>query len=76
MARTRTSRAFVPSIGGLESRALLTTFDPIVPKSIDNSATVIGVPGPLPVPPNPPELNKPLNPYNNTPIPDATWIII
>lgn len=76
MARSRTSRAFVPTIGGLETRALLTTFEPIKPISIDNTPTVIGVPGPLPVPPSPPELNKGLKPYDTNPIPDTTWIIV
>lgn len=76
MSRSRTRRSFVPSIGGLESRALLTTFEPIKPVTIDNTPSIIGLPGPLPVPPSPPQLNKDLKPYDAKPIPDSTWIIV
>lgn len=70
----RNRRSFVPAVQGLEFRALLTTFEPIIPDSIKTGPIVIGDPGPLPVPPLPPELNKPLKPYDSTPIPDAPWL--
>jgi hypothetical protein len=54
----------------------MSTFEPITPVLPINIPPIIGLPGPLPIPPNPPQMDKPLNPYLPSPFPAPTWIAI
>ncbi|MCY2932965.1 MAG: hypothetical protein WCJ40_15310 [Planctomycetota bacterium] len=74
--KTSNRRRFVPTLGNLEGRNLMTTFEPIQPVSVIITAPIIGLPGPLPVPPTPPQMDKPLNPYLPSPLPAPTWIAV
>jgi hypothetical protein len=76
MFANRRRRAFVPSVSGLEYRALTTTFEPIAPPANLIGHPTIGLPGPLPVPPMPAELNGPLQPYNNVTLPAPDYIAV
>ena len=70
------TRRFVPTLATLEGRLLMSTFEPITPVLPINIPPIIGLPGPLPIPPNPPHMDKPLNPYLPSPFPAPTWIAI
>jgi hypothetical protein len=73
---TNLRRRFVPTLATLEGRSVMSTFEPITPVLPINIPPIIGLPGPLPIPPNPPQMDKPLKPYLPIPFPAPTWIAI
>lgn len=73
----RRRRAFSPAITSLEGRALMTTFEPIVAPIELLGDPVIGLPGPLPVPPQTIESDGPIQPYDTEPLlPPPTYIAV
>jgi hypothetical protein len=69
-------RCFVPAFNGLEDRSLTTTFEPIIAPPSLIGDPVIGLPGPLPVPPPPIETDGPILPYQPAPLPPPTYIAV
>lgn len=74
MKNSSRSRRFSPCLNGLETRNLLTTFDPVMPSTAINRPPVVGLPGPLPATPMPPQLNLGSGPYVIPVLPAPTWI--
>ncbi len=75
-ASRRNRRAFSPSVSGLETRSLTTTFEPIVAPPTLIGPPVIGLPGPLPVPPQTIPSSGPLQPYQTAPLPAPTYLAV
>lgn len=68
--------AFRPAVTGLEFRSLTTTFEPIIAPANLLGAPVIGLPGPLPVPPPPIQTDGPIQPYQTAPMPAPTYVAV
>lgn len=76
MFANRRRRAFSPSVNGLEFRSLTTTFEPIIAPADLLGDPVIGLPGPLPVPPPPIQTDGPILPYQEAPLPPPTYVAV
>lgn len=67
-------RRFTPTVSGLESRDLLTVFEPVKSVAPIIVPPTVGLPGSVPKIKSPVSGSIPLGTYKNPVIPPPTWI--